>query len=49
MTLLLFHFASRPLAITFPHGVVTVGDLAVATLPPGFEDAAKQEITDQEV
>ena len=48
-TLLLFQFASRPLAVAFPQGVVTVGDLAVAALPPGFEDAAKQQMTDQEV
>jgi hypothetical protein len=45
VTLLLFQFASRPLAVAFPRGVVTVGDLAVAALPPGFEDAAKQQMT----
>ncbi len=33
----------------FPHGAVTVGDLAVATLPPGFEDAAKEQLSDQQV
>jgi hypothetical protein len=49
VTLLLFQFASRPLAVAFPRGVVTVGDLAVAALPPGFEDAAKQQMTHQEV
>lgn len=49
VTLLLFQFASRSLAITFPDGVVTVGDLATATLPRGFEDAAKCQMTDQKV
>jgi hypothetical protein len=49
VTLLLFHFASRPLAVAFPRGVVTVGDLAVSTLPPGFEDAVRQQMSDQEV
>ncbi len=49
VTLLPSQVASRPLAIAFPHGVVTVGDLEVATLPPGFENAARQQMTDQEV
>ena len=49
VTLLPSQVASRPLAIGLFHGVVTVGDLEVATLPPGFENAARQQMTDQEV
>jgi len=48
-TLLLIFFTTRPFAVAFPHGVVTVGDLAVAELPPGYEDAVKQQMTDEEV
>ena len=48
-TLLLMFFVTRPFAIAFPQGVVTVGDLATATLPPGYEEAAKQQMTDEEV
>ena len=48
-TLLLIVFITRPFAVAFPDGVVTVGDLATATLPPGYEEAVKQQMTDQEV
>lgn len=48
-TLLVLFFIARPFAIAFPHGVVTVGDLATATFPPGHEEAAKRDMTDQEV
>jgi hypothetical protein len=47
--LLLFSLVSFPFAVAFPHGVVTVRDLATATFPPGYEAAFKQEMTDQEV
>jgi acyl carrier protein len=49
LTLLLIFLVSFPFAIAFPRGVVTIGDLAIASLPPGYEDALKQEMTDQEV
>ena len=49
VTLLLLFFITRPFAVAFPQGVVTVGDLATATLPPGYEEAAKQQMTDEEV
>jgi len=42
-------FVTRPFAIAFPHGVATVGDAARATLPPGYEVAVKQQMTDEEV
>jgi len=48
-TLLLFSLVSVPLAIAFPRGVVTVGDLAIASLPHGYEETLKQEMTDQEI
>ena len=48
-TLLLSFFITRPFAIAFPQGVVTVGDLATATFPPGYEQAAKRPMTNQEV
>lgn len=48
-TSLLIFFVTRPLAVVFPPGVVTVGDLVTATLPPGYEEALKQPMTDQEV
>ena len=47
--LLLTFFVTRPIAVAFPQGVVTVGDLATATLPPGYEEAVKQPMTDEEV
>ncbi len=47
--LLLAFFVTRPFALAFPHGVVTVGDVARATLPPGFEVAIKQQMTDEEI
>ena len=42
-------FITRPFALAFPHGVATVGDVARATLPPGYEVAVKQQMTDEEV
>jgi hypothetical protein len=48
-TLILLFLMSLPFAVAFPRGVVTVGDLAIASLPPGYEDALKREMTDQEV
>jgi hypothetical protein len=48
-TVLLFSLVSFPFAVTFPRDVVTVGDLAVASLPPGYKDALKREMTDQEI
>lgn len=48
-TLLLIFFITRPFAVTFPHGVITVGDLATVTFPPGYEAALKREMTEQEV
>jgi acyl carrier protein len=48
-TLLLVFFITRPFAVAFPHGVVTVGDLATATFPPGHEASLRQDMTDQEV
>jgi len=49
VTLLLIFFVTRPFAAAFPEGVITVGDLATATFPPGHEEAAKRDMTDQEV
>ena len=48
-TLLLIFFITRPFAVAFPQGVSSVGDLATATLPPGYEAASKQQMTDEEV
>jgi acyl carrier protein len=48
-TLLLVFFITLPFAMAFPRGVVTVGDLAIAALPPGYENAVKQQMTDEEV
>jgi acyl carrier protein len=47
--LLVTFFVTRPFALAFPHGVATVGDAARATLPPGYEVAVKQPMTDEEV
>lgn len=47
--LLVSFFVTRPFALAFPHGVATVGDAARATLPPGYEMAVKQQMTDEEV
>ena len=47
--LLLTFFITRPLATAFPRGVVTVGDLTLAALPPGCEAAIKQRMSDGEV
>ena len=47
--LLVTFLVTRPFAIAFPHGVATVGDVARATLPPGYEVAVKQQMTDEEV
>ena len=47
--LLVTFFVTRPFALAFPHGVATVGDAARATLPPGYEVAVKQQMTDEEV
>ena len=47
--LLLVFFVTRPLAVALPNGVVTVGDVAHAALPPGYGVAAKQEMADEEV
>jgi len=47
--LLVTFFVTRPFALAFPHGVATVGDAARATLPPGYEAAVKQQMTDEEV
>jgi len=47
--LLVAFFVTRPFALAFPHGVATVGDVARATLPPGYEVAVKQQMTDEEV
>jgi len=47
--LLVTFLVTRPFAIAFPHGVTTVGDAARATLPPGYEVAVKQQMTDEEV
>ncbi len=49
VVLLVLFSVSRPLAVAFPVGMVTVGDLVHAALPPGYEKALKQEMTDQEV
>lgn len=49
MALLLIAFVTRSYALALPHGVVTVGDLTLAALPPGHEEAAKQQMTDEEV
>jgi acyl carrier protein len=48
-TVLLFSLVSFPFAVTFPRGVVTVGDLAVASLPPDCEQVLKREMTDEEI
>jgi len=48
-TLLLIFVITLPFAMAFPQGIVTVGDLALATLPPGYEDAVKQQMTDEEI
>jgi hypothetical protein len=47
--LLVTFFVTRPIALAFPHGVATVGDAARATLPPSYEVAVKQQMTDEEV
>jgi acyl carrier protein len=47
--LLVAFFVTRPFALSFPHGVATVGDVARATLPPKYEAAVKQQMTDEEV
>jgi acyl carrier protein len=47
--LLVTFFLTRPFALAFPLGVATVGDVALATLPPGYEAAVKQPMTDEEV
>jgi acyl carrier protein len=47
--LLVAFFATRPFALAFPDGVATVGDVARAVLPPGYEVAVKQQMTDEEV
>lgn len=40
---------TRPLAVALPWGLVTVGDLTLAAVPPGFEATATQPMTDAEV
>ena len=40
---------SSPFAVAFPKGMVTVGDLALATLPPDHEGAARKPWSDGEV
>jgi acyl carrier protein len=47
--LLVTFLVARPFALAFPRGVATVGDAARATLPPGYEVAVKQQMTDEEV
>ena len=47
--LLVTFVVTRPFALVFPHGVATVGDAARATLPPGYEVAVKQQMTDEEI
>ena len=47
--LLVTFFVTRPFALAFPLGVATVGDVALATLPRGYEAAVKQQMTDEEV
>ena len=47
--LLVTFSVTRPIALAFPHGVATVGDAARATLPPGYEVAVRQQMTDEEV
>ena len=47
--LLVTFFVTRPFAMAFPDGVATVGDAARATLPPGYEAAVKQQMTDEQI
>ncbi len=49
MGLLLLIWLTRPLAVAFPSGVPTVGDLTLAALPPGYDIAAKAQWDDREI
>jgi acyl carrier protein len=47
--LLVTFYLARPLALAFPRGVVTVGDLTHASLPPRYDQAIQQQMSDEEV
>jgi acyl carrier protein len=41
--------ATRPWAVALPGGLVTVGDVTLAAVPPGYEAVATQQMTDADV
>ncbi len=49
ITLYVISLVTRPWAVALPRGLVTVGDLTLAAVPPGYEAAATQQMTDEEV
>ncbi len=46
---LLVWISARPLAVCFPSGLVTVGDVAIASLPANCDEVARSPLEDEEV
>ena len=46
---LLMWISTRPLAVFFPSGLVTVGDVVIGSLPANCEEAARSPLEDEEV